>query len=282
LQNSGAQQIRLLFVDDEPSIRYTLPAILRMHDFEVEVAATVGEAMTAIQREKFDVLLTDLNIGEPGDGFTLVSAMRRIQPLASTFIITGYPAFETALNAIRAQVDDFFVKPAAPEDLVLKIRQRLQRQPRHSPPVLRKISFILEEKKEQIIQRYVDEIRSFDQFPVENLSEQQIRNHLPDVLSEIIIALHGRADMLGDSINEAALSHGAVRCQQGFTLLLLVEEMRILRGIIFAVIQENLLLVDVSSLIPDMIQIGHSLDIRLKLAIQSYLKQCAPDMAQAS
>src|SRR6266567_5471173 len=51
------------------------------------------EILKLIQSEQFDVLLSDLNIGEPSDGFTVVSAMRRIQPDALTIILTGYPAF---------------------------------------------------------------------------------------------------------------------------------------------------------------------------------------------
>jgi len=55
---------RVLFVDDESAIRVTLPAILEMRGFEVAVAATVPEALDAIRSQKFDVLLSDLNILE--------------------------------------------------------------------------------------------------------------------------------------------------------------------------------------------------------------------------
>ena len=51
----------------------------------------------------FDVLLSDLNIGQPGDGFTVVSAMRRVQPKAATFILTGYPDFDTACRPFAAR-----------------------------------------------------------------------------------------------------------------------------------------------------------------------------------
>src|SRR5207248_8028454 len=69
---------RLLFVDDEPSIRTTLTQILQAEGFQVTSCATVPEAIEAINKEKFDVLISDLNVGEPGDGFTVVSAMRRV------------------------------------------------------------------------------------------------------------------------------------------------------------------------------------------------------------
>jgi len=89
---------RLLFVDDEENIRTLLPMILRKEGFDVTVVATVPEALDFINRQKFEVLLADLNIGQAGDGFTVVSAMRRTQPEVATFILTGYPDFQSALE----------------------------------------------------------------------------------------------------------------------------------------------------------------------------------------
>ena len=71
---------RLLFVDDEESIRLTLPPLLQTEGFEVRVAANVPEALIEINSHQFDVLITDLNISEQGDGFLVVSAMRHLQP----------------------------------------------------------------------------------------------------------------------------------------------------------------------------------------------------------
>jgi len=71
---------RILFVDDEPSIRLTLPQVLQEYGFEVKTAGSVADALAEINNSRFDVLLSDLNISEEGDGFRIVSAMRRIQP----------------------------------------------------------------------------------------------------------------------------------------------------------------------------------------------------------
>ena len=117
---------RVLFVDDEPSLRLTFPAILGMRGFEVRSAATVAQALTEITTRTFDILISDLNIGQPGDGFTVVSAMRRTQPDCINFILTGFPAFESALAAIQSQVDDFLIKPAEIEELVELINEKLQ------------------------------------------------------------------------------------------------------------------------------------------------------------
>ena len=86
-------RVRVLFVDDEPSIRLTLPQILQQQGFDVTAVATVSEAIQAINAKTFEVLIADLNVGEPGDGFTVVSAMRRTQPDCVNLILTGYPAF---------------------------------------------------------------------------------------------------------------------------------------------------------------------------------------------
>ncbi len=117
---------RILFVDDEPSIRLTLPQVLHEHGFEVKTAGSVADALAEINSSRFDVLLSDLNISEEGDGFRIVSAMRQLQPRCVTVVLTGYPAFETAVQALRQQVDDYLVKPADLEALIGNLRERLK------------------------------------------------------------------------------------------------------------------------------------------------------------
>src|SRR5438094_5977734 len=115
----------LLFVDDEPSIRLTLPPILQEHGFQVQIAASVPEALTAIKAHKFDVLLSDINIDRESDGFTVVHAMREANPDCVTVLLTAYPAFETAVRSIRAEVDDYFTKPADLDAIISTIDRTL-------------------------------------------------------------------------------------------------------------------------------------------------------------
>ena len=118
---------RLLFVDDEPSIRATLPLILeRELGVEVLVAATVPEALDSIRNYNFDALLSDLNISSEDDGFEVVAAMKRSQPDCLNFILTGYPAFESAVRGIREEIADYFTKPADLKFMVSAIRNKLE------------------------------------------------------------------------------------------------------------------------------------------------------------
>jgi DNA-binding NtrC family response regulator len=122
------EPVRVLFVDDEPGICVTIPEILRQHGFSVTAVGTVNEALAEITSAQFDVLISDLNFDHPADGFIVVSAMRRTQPNCVTLILTGFPGFETALEALRNQVDDYLIKPTDVPTLVSLIEKNLQQR----------------------------------------------------------------------------------------------------------------------------------------------------------
>jgi two-component system response regulator AtoC len=66
-----------------------------------------------------------LNIDQPGDGFAVVRAMRQVNPHCVVVILTGYPAFESAVEGIHQQVDDYLTKPADIETLVGVLKQKI-------------------------------------------------------------------------------------------------------------------------------------------------------------
>lgn len=79
--SEGRSSATILFVDDEPSIRLTLPPILAEQGFTVWIASNVPSALEEISIHRCDVLLSDLNINQPHDGFLVVSAARAANPL---------------------------------------------------------------------------------------------------------------------------------------------------------------------------------------------------------
>ena len=64
----------LLLVDDEPSIRLTLPLLIAEHGYQVATADSVESALHQMAMHIFDVLISDLNIGSPRDGLTVLLA----------------------------------------------------------------------------------------------------------------------------------------------------------------------------------------------------------------
>lgn len=268
-------QPRLLFVDDEPNIRLLMSAVLKQNGFDLTVAATVSEALNYIATQQFDILLSDLNIGEAGDGFTVVSAMRRTQPHAATFILTGFPAFESALEAIRQQVDDYFVKPANAESIVERIRDSLTKPPseRQRIPALR-LPVILEENKREIFDRWMACAKKDSSIRRAALSDEQMADHLPPLIDEIITA---SSDLrLSPNAMVAAQRHGVMRSQQGYSVGAMIREAHILHGVLCRIVQENLLRADVSFLVTDIMRIGEAVQAFLEESLHAYVEGDPP------
>ena len=252
---------RLLFVDDEPAIRVTLKAILASHGFEVTTAATVGEALQKITSEGFDILISDLNIGNPGDGLTVVSAMRRTQPEAVTMILTGYPAFETALEAIRQQVDEYIVKPANIPTLVSTIESKLalpSRQRQLPPP--KRVAMLLQENIARVEELWLAAIARHAGLSRLPISNEYRLEYLHVILDEVILAAQSYSGVDPAENSRSAHKQIARRDLRGYTASMMLAEYCLLRRVIAQIVQENLLAVNLSYVVPDLARVSESLD----------------------
>src|SRR5256885_8104674 len=270
-----AKELEVLFVDDEDSIRLTLPLMLQTFGFTVTAAANVGEALRLISERKFDVLLSDLNVQRPGDGFTIVSAMKSIQPNAVRLILTGYPDIDTAVRAMREEVDDYLVKPTEVEAIVETIRSKLERSSR--PPKLRpqRLSEIFKREREFITEKWLALTKADTDFSSIPLSDSDRKDHVPRVLEVMIAILEGGEITIG-SRSVAAL-HGETRLKQGYSARLLLREAKFLQDAIAACIHRRLLEIEISSLIPDMVRTFGIIQTLLEEAIHAFVRQPRPD-----
>jgi YesN/AraC family two-component response regulator len=262
---------RVLFVDDEAGIRNTLKLILERHGFEVITSATVPEALEQINHAVFDVLLSDLNIGQPGDGFTVVSAMRRVQPEAATFILTGYPDFDTALQAIRSQVDDYLLKPMDVPTLIHTIQSRLEHR-REVPPEqpLKRVSHLMQESIGEITREWLKLVKAHAELAAIRISDKDRVDHLPSLIEEMAKRVDIASDFTADKAKAASMRHGKERARQGYNIPLVVVEMRLLQRILSSVLQHNLIRMDLSTVIGDMMQVGESLQEQLEFSIRGF------------
>jgi DNA-binding response OmpR family regulator len=266
-----ADAVHVLFLDDEPAIRLTLPPLLGSFGFQVTSAATVAEALTLITQRKFEVLIADLNVGHPADGFTVVSAMRRIQPDAVTLILTGYPAFETALEALRQQVDDYVSKPADPRELVSIIRARLQRRRMASPSHARRVPEVIRENRELITQRWLDSLAQDPDLGALPLSEAQRKDHVPRVLDAAMRDAGKTQKNFEDT--KAARLHGSMRRKQGYSIPLLIREARLLQMTVVGLVQRNLLNINLSYLVPDLMRVLGGMGAFLEESARAFIEE---------
>lgn len=243
---------------------------------------SVPEALELISKQPFDVLLTDLNIGEPGDGFTVVSAMRRVQPQACTFILTGYPDIDTAIQAIRSQVDDYFAKPLRIEELlaaISKVQKGIRPESKLAHPT--RVSGLVRKLKHSICERWLREILANPEIAAIPLSNEDRSDHVPELLDELIGRMDENREGLSTKAQEAARKHGRVRHQQGYSIPQILFETRVLQQVLSTTIQDELLSVELSTLVPDVFRIGESLEAALELSIRAYQAQM-PDSLQMS
>jgi len=267
------RKTRILFADDEPGIRMTLPLILEQEGFEVSVAATVAEALAYINRDSFDVLLADLNIGEKGDGFTLISAMRRVQPSAVTLILTGYPDFATALEAIRNQVDDYLTKPTNVKQLVETIKEK-SKQPRHVIPLqVKRVSTILHESIDEITDEWLRETSQNTMLSSVSLSQKERLDHIRLIIEELAKRIEAGPNVIADNAKKGATRHGQERYEQGYTVRRIAIEARLLHVVISRVLHKHLLAVDMSTCISDMMLMGEGLHEEFEESIRAFEEQ---------
>src|SRR6202451_2049960 len=116
---------KVLLVDDDEAIREMMTATLAHKGFDVVAAANVTEALKLITTKNFDVLITDLHMPSPSDGFRVIPAMRHIQPKALTLLVSGYPDVKSAMEAILLEADEIIVKPLEPKKIAAIVHEKL-------------------------------------------------------------------------------------------------------------------------------------------------------------
>jgi YesN/AraC family two-component response regulator len=206
--------------------------------------------------------------------------MRRVQPNALTVIITGYPAFETALEAIRKQVDDYVVKPTDVNQLIETIERKLnQRQP-HMPRNLRRVGAILLDSIGSVIDEWLRQVKRHPELRKLNLSDEERIDQLPLALREILRGLEDD-DAVTEKARQAAEEHGWTRARQGYSVEFLLEEIRILRRVLLQHVQANLLGVNISYMIPDIIRLEDRISQKAVIAVNAYLKAHSRNLARS-
>ncbi len=113
--------ISLLIVDDEESVRDSLYNWFMEDGYEVSCAADAKEALTKIEKQKFDIILADIKM--PGmDGMEMHRRIRALNSEAIVIIMTAFASVDTAVQALRDGAFDYVTKPFDPDDLSHLIR----------------------------------------------------------------------------------------------------------------------------------------------------------------
>ena len=118
---------RILVVDDEDNVLITIKAILEMDGHIVDVAQTGTEALEMLNDTEYDVVLTDLRLGD-ASGQDVLAGVRKRRPTTVTLMLTGYASLESAIGALRQGAYDYLIKPSDPEELRATVRRAVERR----------------------------------------------------------------------------------------------------------------------------------------------------------
>ena len=118
---------RILAVDDQQSFRVFLEDLLRDEGYAVTTAASGAEALTRLEDEPFDVIVTDLVM--PGmDGSELVQRVKEQWPDQDVVVVTSVGDLKTAIDAMKLGASDYLLKPLDRAALLRALSQILDRR----------------------------------------------------------------------------------------------------------------------------------------------------------
>lgn len=118
------QPPRIMVIDDEKVVGDMLRIHLAKHGCVVETFLSAAPALARLAEEPFDLIVTDFKM-KGMDGMELLKTVKSRYPDIHVIMITAFAHLDTAIEAFRGQVHDFFPKPFKIKDILDSIQRAL-------------------------------------------------------------------------------------------------------------------------------------------------------------
>jgi len=118
-----AEHARILVVDDKESVLDLLAAILE--SYEITKIGSGRKAVDLVCADRFDVVVTEVRL-RVASGFEVLEAAKRSAPDTEVLFITGFPAAQDAIRALKMGALDYLEKPFDPDDVSLAVARALE------------------------------------------------------------------------------------------------------------------------------------------------------------
>jgi len=113
----------LLIVEDDLPFLQRLAKALEQRGFSVTTAESVADGLLQVERAAPAFAVVDMRLGD-GNGFDVISALKRRRPDARGIILTGYGNIATAVNAVKLGAVDYLAKPVDADDVAAALLAR--------------------------------------------------------------------------------------------------------------------------------------------------------------
>src|SRR6266545_3283505 len=101
---------RLLLVEDDPALQFTIATALGEKGYEVDAASSTGDALERLRNTSYPIVISDIYIDER-TGLDVLEAARHRDPLCPVILMTGRGTVETVMAATRGGAFDYIAKP---------------------------------------------------------------------------------------------------------------------------------------------------------------------------
>lgn len=118
----------VLLVDDERGTIELMGAVLETQSFRVSLCHDAKAAIRLLETISFDAVVTDVVFDGREEGQEILAACRQLQPRAIVLLMTGYPAIDSAVQAIKGGAIDYLQKPVDPIILGATVHKALREQ----------------------------------------------------------------------------------------------------------------------------------------------------------
>jgi DNA-binding NtrC family response regulator len=115
----------ILVIDDDLETCNFLREIFEEQGWRVTAAPNASTALAMVEAEKFDLIVSDINLNDPITGLALLKQFRDKAPLQQVILISGFGTLETAIEAVQEGAFDFISKPFDVQEIIATARRAL-------------------------------------------------------------------------------------------------------------------------------------------------------------
>lgn len=197
---------RVLIIDDDPTVRSSMRALLEAEDYEVLTAQNADEGLAHLGQQPVHAIVSDIIM--PGmTGTDFLAAARRLAPDVEVLLITGEPTTESALSALRGHAFDYLSKPIDPEKLLHVLAHAVEFGRAHVEN--RRLTERLQKRADELeglVRERTAELSrlSAELIRVQDAERKRISRELHDSIGQALLSLRMELQRLHDQAGEEA------------------------------------------------------------------------------